>query len=48
MALIDNFKEIDLSILEDVRESYLINSRKDNNEKYKLLLIEEDMIILKK
>ncbi len=48
LALIENFKDTNTFDLEDVRESYLINPRKENNEKYKILLIEEDMIILKK
>ncbi len=48
IALMDNFKDDDEVNLDKIKEFYLINRHEDNDEKYKLLLIEEDMNILKK
>jgi uncharacterized protein with ParB-like and HNH nuclease domain len=44
----DSFKDADEVNSDEIKDFYLINRYKDNNEKYKLLLIEEDMNILKK
>ncbi len=46
LALIDSFKEE--IIPEEIKEIYLTNTHRKDNQKYKILLIDEDMKVLKK